>query len=153
MTTTIAVIGAGSRSTHAVLAAEALRRAAQQIGAAFTVEVRSSQGILNALADADIATAGRVLLVGDDDLDAGRFASLQTSAASIEDVLIDASAVLAKLPEPAAKVIERQRRIVAVTSCPTGIAHTFMAAEGLQQAAKALGHAIRVGRCSRWPER
>ena len=144
MTTTIAVIGAGSRSTHAVLAAEALRRAAQQIGAAFTVEVRSSQGILNALADADIATAGRVLLVGDDDLDAGRFASLQTSAASIEDVLIDASAVLAKLPEPAAKAVERQRRIVAVTSCPTGIAHTFMAAEGLQQAAKALGHAIRV---------
>ncbi|WP_441365587.1 PTS fructose transporter subunit IIC [Xanthomonas sp. SHU 199] len=36
------------------------------------------------------------------------------------------------------------KRIVAITSCPTGIAHTFMAAEGLQQAAKALGHQIRV---------
>ena len=32
--------------------------------------------------------------------------------------------------------------IVAVTSCPTGIAHTIMAAEGLEQAAKQLGHAI-----------
>ena len=28
--------------------------------------------------------------------------------------------------------------IVAITSCPTGIAHTFMAAEGLQQGAEKL---------------
>ncbi|MCX7073170.1 MAG: fructose-specific PTS transporter subunit EIIC [Gammaproteobacteria bacterium] len=144
MSTTIAVIGAGTRSTHAVLAAEALRRAAQQIGAAFTVEVRSHQGVLNALADADIATAGRVLLVGDEDLDAGRFASLPSRSASIEEVLGDASGVLAQLPEPVAKAVVRPARIVAITSCPTGIAHTFMAAEGLLQAAKALGHAIRV---------
>lgn len=35
-------------------------------------------------------------------------------------------------------------RIVAVTSCITGIAHTYMAAEALEQAAKAAGHDIRV---------
>ncbi|GER85350.1 PTS fructose transporter subunit IIBC [Thermogemmatispora aurantia] len=35
-------------------------------------------------------------------------------------------------------------RIVAITSCPTGIAHTFMAAEGLQRGAEALGHTIKV---------
>ncbi|MGL4674716.1 MAG: PTS fructose transporter subunit IIC, partial [Wohlfahrtiimonas sp.] len=34
--------------------------------------------------------------------------------------------------------------IVAVTSCPTGIAHTFMAAEGLQTGAEALGINLRV---------
>lgn len=34
--------------------------------------------------------------------------------------------------------------IVAVTACPTGIAHTYMAAEKLEQTAKALGHSIRV---------
>ena len=34
--------------------------------------------------------------------------------------------------------------IVAITSCPTGIAHTFMAAEGLQQGAEKLGHQIKV---------
>src|SRR5947209_12866353 len=33
--------------------------------------------------------------------------------------------------------------IVAVTSCPTGIAHTFMAAEGLQKGAEALGNSIK----------
>jgi len=36
------------------------------------------------------------------------------------------------------------RHIVAVTSCPTGIAHTFMAAEALQEGAKALNIPIRV---------
>jgi PTS system fructose-specific IIC component len=35
-------------------------------------------------------------------------------------------------------------KIVAITSCPTGIAHTFMAAEGIQQGAEALGHTIKV---------
>jgi fructose PTS system EIIBC or EIIC component len=35
-------------------------------------------------------------------------------------------------------------KIVAVTSCPTGIAHTYMAAEALEQAAQAAGHDIKV---------
>lgn len=35
-------------------------------------------------------------------------------------------------------------RVVAVTACPTGIAHTYMAAERLEKAAKKLGHSIRV---------
>lgn len=35
-------------------------------------------------------------------------------------------------------------RIVAVTACPTGVAHTIMAAEALKQTAEALGHQIAV---------
>jgi PTS system fructose-specific IIC component len=35
-------------------------------------------------------------------------------------------------------------KLVAVTSCPTGIAHTYMAAEALQMAAKKMGHEIKV---------
>ena len=35
-------------------------------------------------------------------------------------------------------------KFVAVTSCPTGIAHTYMAAEALEQAAKSAGHEIEV---------
>lgn len=35
-------------------------------------------------------------------------------------------------------------KIVAVTSCPTGIAHTYMAAEALERAAKKAGHEITV---------
>ena len=35
-------------------------------------------------------------------------------------------------------------KLVAVTSCPTGIAHTYMAAESIEQAAAAAGHSIAV---------
>jgi fructose-specific phosphotransferase system IIB component len=35
-------------------------------------------------------------------------------------------------------------KIVAITACPTGIAHTYMAAEQLEKTAKSLGHQIRV---------
>jgi len=34
--------------------------------------------------------------------------------------------------------------IVAVTACPTGVAHTYMAAEQLERTARKLGHAIKV---------
>ncbi|MGW0738266.1 fructose-specific PTS transporter subunit EIIC [Streptomyces sp. NPDC002851] len=45
-------------------------------------------------------------------------------------------------PEGAGKA--GQRKLVAVTACPTGIAHTYMAAEKLQQAAESLGIEIKV---------
>jgi fructose-specific phosphotransferase system IIB component len=35
-------------------------------------------------------------------------------------------------------------KIVAVTACPTGVAHTYMAAEQLEKTAKKLGHSIKV---------
>ncbi|MBB5693884.1 fructose-specific PTS transporter subunit EIIC [Muricoccus pecuniae] len=36
------------------------------------------------------------------------------------------------------------KRLVAITACPTGIAHTFMAAEALKRQATAMGHEIAV---------
>lgn len=35
-------------------------------------------------------------------------------------------------------------KLVGVTACPTGIAHTFMAAEKLEKTAKTLGHTMKV---------
>jgi fructose PTS system EIIB component len=35
-------------------------------------------------------------------------------------------------------------KVVAVTACPTGIAHTYMAAEQLQKIGKQLGHTVKV---------
>ena len=43
-----------------------------------------------------------------------------------------------KFPEEQQNSVKEKRyRVLAVTSCPTGIAHTYMAAEGLEKAAKA----------------
>jgi len=39
---------------------------------------------------------------------------------------------------------KRSMKFVGVTSCPTGIAHTYMAAEALEQAAAAAGHEITI---------
>lgn len=35
-------------------------------------------------------------------------------------------------------------KIVAVTACPAGVAHTYMAKKGLEKAAKKLGYKIKV---------
>lgn len=35
-------------------------------------------------------------------------------------------------------------KVVAVTACPTGIAHTYMAAEQLEKTGKTLGHSVKV---------
>ncbi len=46
---------------------------------------------------------------------------------------------------PAAPAKEKtSMKFVGVTSCPTGIAHTYMAAEALEQAAKDAGHEISI---------
>ncbi|WP_164279878.1 PTS fructose transporter subunit IIC [Stenotrophomonas indicatrix] len=139
------VIAAGERSIEAVLAAEALRRAARQQGVELAIEIRSDQGVTGALPAAQ-AAATQLLLVGDGEADASRFGSAQIVRASLGEVLDDPLAALALLAATSATASTANdgKHIVAVTSCPTGIAHTFMAAEGLQQAAKALGHAIRV---------
>ena len=47
----------------------------------------------------------------------------------------------AAAPPPPPKEV-RKLKFVGVTSCPTGIAHTYMAAESLEQAAQAAGHEI-----------
>lgn len=140
------VIAAGERSIEAVLAAEALRRAARQRGLELMIEIRSDQGVTGALPAANAAAIAHLLLVGDGEADIARFGNARIVHASLGEVLDDPVAALAPLAAAPASVpaTGAGKRIVAVTSCPTGIAHTFMAAEGLQQAAKALGHAIRV---------
>lgn len=44
----------------------------------------------------------------------------------------------------AAKVNEGQYKVLAVTACPTGIAHTFMAAENLTKAGEAMGYPLKA---------
>ncbi|HEV7267224.1 MAG TPA: fructose-specific PTS transporter subunit EIIC [Falsiroseomonas sp.] len=147
MSGVIAVVDAGGSPVQAMLAAEALRQAARRQGREIAVEVRSGTGVLSPLPAAP--EADTLLLVGEAAPPAG-LDTLRPVRAKVEEVLADAGEVLARMqatppaaPPPCAQ-LEAGQRIVAITSCPTGIAHTFMAAEGLEGAAKALGHEIRV---------
>jgi PTS system fructose-specific IIC component len=141
-----AIVTAGKdQQVAGVLAAEALRCAAASRGLPIAVEVRTDQGVLNALEAGRAGGDDRLLLVGPDSGAGDAFPHLPRYAVSLTQVLADAGGVLDELLTKATlpQTIEA-KRIVAVTSCPTGIAHTFMAAEGLQQAALAMGHALRV---------
>ncbi|SUX54101.1 PTS fructose transporter subunit IIC [Chromobacterium vaccinii] len=129
----VAIIRAGERSTQARLAAEALRQAAQRQGKRIDIEIDGQPAL-----DADrLQAASQILLV--DCPDDGRAGQRPARHATLDAVLADPAAQL-----DGAAATERALSIVAITGCPTGIAHTFMAAEGLVQGAKALGHAMRV---------
>ncbi|GEP03313.1 fructose-specific PTS transporter subunit EIIC [Methylobacterium oxalidis] len=150
----LAVVGGGDLSTHAVLAVEALRKAAGRRNQPIALELRGPGTSGNALPESAIRQAEAVLLVGSGDLGEGRFGALRRAKVAIEDVLTDVNAVIDRVlggagEKPgaegaAAAAAAGPKRIVAITSCPTGIAHTFMAAEGIQSAAQALGHEVRV---------
>lgn len=134
------VIAAAGRDAEALLAAEALRHAAGDRPLA--VEIRSSRGVVGPHGAETAAQAGQLLVVGEEgaDADIGRFTQARMERCALADALDQPAGVLARFDAAGLA----GKRIVAVTSCPTGIAHTFMAAEGLQRGAAALGHAIRV---------
>ena len=153
------------------MAAEALKRAAATMGHEIRVETQGSLGTKEPLTDREIAAADVVLLAADIHVAMARFAGKPVHSVSTAEAIRNSKAVieaaLALAPEesvasiqPAASVRTLPpktsatatpaivslggKRLVGITSCPTGIAHTFMAAEALQKAAKALGHTIKV---------
>ncbi len=160
----VAVTACPTGVAHTLMAAEALKRAAAVQGHQIKVETQGSAGAKNLLSDRDIAEADVVILAVDIAVDTARFAgkpvyetrtseAIRHTATVLEAALALApSAPVAPVPAPAAAVAPvappapavGPKRLVGITSCPTGIAHTFMAAEALQKAAKALGHQIKV---------
>lgn len=129
------VIGAKETGSKPLIAAEALKKAAQAAGSSISIETQTPAGVTTPLDAAVIAAADVVLLVGDVADDA-RFAGKTVRKVTLDAALADAAGAVAA---PSA-----QKLIVGITSCPTGIAHTFMAAEGVEQGAKALGYAVKV---------
>ncbi len=153
----VAVTSCPTGIAHTFMAAESLQRAAQAMGHTIKVETQGSVGAQNILTPAEIADADVVLIAADAKVDTSRFTGkpvYETStSAAIKDGQKVVQTALAQVPTssaaPAASATPAaqtngSKQIVAITSCPTGIAHTFMAAEGLQKGAEALGHKIKV---------
>lgn len=72
----------------------------------------------------------------------------QTTPEAVQQLFEDAEAAKAaaeKAEQPAAPASNSQQKfVVAVTACPTGIAHTYMAEDALKKQAQAMGVAIKV---------
>jgi PTS system fructose-specific IIC component len=155
----LGVIRHPASAPHAAMAAEALRDAARRAGFDLTLDT----------GDGTAATGGEqaVLLVGDAAAGVAGQPGKPATTATVIDAIRRPEQVLRRalsLPEaplarpaavttpveapaapppPPAPVVE-SKKLVAITACPTGIAHTFMAAAALEKGAAKLGHAIRV---------
>ena len=167
----IAVTSCPTGIAHTLMAAEALKKVATSLGHQIKVETQGSAGKKGVFTEEDIADSDVVILATDIRIEPARFAGkpvLETSTSeairNTREVIGSALALLP--PEPAAEMPAPEKataaaaaqpavagapaasaggkRFVGITSCPTGIAHTFMAAAALEKAAKALGHTIKV---------
>ena len=137
-----------------LLSARLLAAAAEQRGWSTAVEVSDPERPDHQLSAAQIEAADWVLVVCTGPLDLSRFVgkrvyqSTPAQALADRDGFLDEAAagaqVLAASEPEAALTGTQTRKLVAVTACPTGVAHTFMAAEALQQAAAALGYQLTV---------
>jgi PTS system fructose-specific IIC component len=144
------------------LAARALERAATRRGWTAAVEMHSQLEPFVPLPSATLAAADLVVVAASAPVDLARFVGKRVHQAPISEALPDPDAFLTRAqneartltaaaavgdtkaaPSPSPSVPGKQK-IVAVTACPTGVAHTFMAAEALSQAGRGLGYPIRV---------
>ncbi|WP_426180109.1 PTS fructose-like transporter subunit IIB [Pseudomonas sp. TWRC1-2] len=133
-----------------VLCARLLDAAAQRQGLHTSVEVVDVQHPERQLSQATLDDADWVLLVSSTPVEMQRFVGKRVFQSTPAQALADVDAVLRRGAEEAEVYVATQQaaksapRIVAVTACPTGVAHTFMAAEALQQTAKRLGYDLQV---------
>lgn len=150
---------------HTYMAAEALKKTAEIMGYDIAVETQGAEGVKTPLSDQDIAEADLVIIGSDIHVDPSRFRgkpvyatstsrTIRSTRAVIEEAIAEAQQEDADLvpptpapispPTPSVSPTEGPKHLVGITSCPTGIAHTFMAAEALRKAAIELGHEIKV---------
>ena len=160
----VAVTACPTGIAHTTMAAEALHRVARLRGHDIRIETRGADGVRHGLSEGEIAAADAVILAVDIAADEKRFAGKPVVSTTTAQAIRDTAAILVQA-ERAAGITPKHASpqpvpvnpaavplsapavpplLVAVTACPTGIAHTFMVAEALTRAAKARGFDIRV---------
>ncbi|NLS13302.1 PTS fructose transporter subunit IIBC [Vibrio sp. SM6] len=144
----------------APLAARIAEKAAQNLNWHAFVECQSAIAGSPSLSSEQIEQADVILIAADAPVNLRRFAGKRVYQSSIQSLLDDPKSWLEQgstqaktleltSPDPEAASETHQtthatQRIVAITACPTGVAHTFMAAEALEGEAKKRGIEIKV---------
>jgi PTS system fructose-specific IIC component len=143
-----------------MMAAEALRKTARALGHDIKVETQGAEGAKDVLTEKDINAADVVIISSDIHVDMSRFGGKPVYAATtseairytqgvIEAALEESTETVAPVVSevtspPKVESTAEKQFIISITSCPTGIAHTFMAAEGVKSGAESLGHEVKV---------
>ena len=141
------------------LAARRLEQAAERLGWQTIVEMHGELAPVTPASAETIEAAELIVVAADHVPDPQRFQGKRLYRATIDQALPDPGGFLERARREAEAFVPggethatpvsssgaaSGRPIVAVTACPTGVAHTFMAAEALAEAGKALGHPMRV---------
>ncbi len=156
----IAIITAcPSGVANSIIAAGLLEQAAKSLNWTSVVECHSSVIDGYTLSDADISNAEVVIVAANTPVDTTRFIGKKVYQSDISACTSDPAAYLKAAVEqaselsaatattyqaPSATPAAAAKKIVAITACPTGVAHTFMAAEALEETGTRLGHQIKV---------
>ena len=149
------------------LAGESLLHSAKAMGWDVRTEIHSQLRTTNSFTSEDIAEAELVVVAAVAGSDLSRFDGKKLFRADIDTAIqhpqrcLQEAQAQAKIyhvtDETVANKIEqivvetpstghngKPLNVIAVTACPTGVAHTYMAAEALERAAKQLGYNIHV---------
>ncbi|WP_162047696.1 PTS fructose transporter subunit IIBC [Vibrio taketomensis] len=138
---------------NSIIAAGLLEKAAQSLGWAANIECQSEVVPSTPITPEQIAASDWVLIAANREVDDTRFVGKKVARVSIDQVIANAEQTLQTAAEQAqpltiSSVIANDptgvKKIVAITACPTGVAHTFMAAEALDEEGKRRGHQIKV---------
>ncbi|MDN3696306.1 PTS fructose transporter subunit IIBC [Vibrio cortegadensis] len=147
---------------NSIIAAGLLEQAAKALNWNPTVECQSTVMPTEALTDNQIATADVVVIAANTSVDTSRFVGKKVYQAEISQCTSDPKSFLQNAVNQAEVLTEattlptsisvesetalnsNQKKIVAITACPTGVAHTFMAAEALENEGTRLGHHVKV---------
>ncbi len=150
----VIVTSCPSGIANTIISADLIEKAAADIGWQVAIESQTSIKETTPLSAADINAAEVVILIGHVQ-DLSRFNSkllynatfeecYQSPKALLENALANATVFEYKEEVLASAVEEKAQKIIGITACPTGVAHTFMAAEALEEEAKAQGHWIKI---------
>lgn len=142
---------------NSIIAAGLLEKAAKELGWSANIECQSSVLPSEAVSKETIANSDAVVIAANTDVDTQRFVGKKVYQAPISECTADAKAFLESAVANATVLDASQvttaatevaasgaKKIVAITACPTGVAHTFMAAEALENEGQRLGHQIKV---------
>ncbi|MCG9595755.1 PTS fructose transporter subunit IIBC [Vibrio sp. Isolate25] len=153
----IAIITAcPSGVANSIIAAGLLEKAADKLKWNAKIECQSNVIETQMLTSEEINSAEIIVIAANTQVDTSRFVGKKVYQASINDVTEDAVAFLQSATNKAVllsaedivsintSTTKESKKIVAITACPTGVAHTFMAAEALEDEAKRQGHQIKV---------
>lgn len=141
-----------------VLTSRLLEAAAHRLGWSTAVEVHDPKAIGSPLTAEQIAEADLVVVVKTGPLSLQRFVGKRVVQSTPSEALLDPEGFLRSAADTAAELqpvddadadadaapSAGKPKLVAITACPTGVAHTFMAAEALQQAAARKGYDLQV---------